>query len=280
MLVGVVAALASSVVLVARDDADARSAPRTGSDVAPSTTRVPTPDEHGDFVSVARSTFPELDNDEAECLAQGALPRLSTEIIVTLLMDRDAPLKTSPEQRDVLSSTIDDCVPRATAIEIIARHVSQLASRSVPALTPTDDFSFSDYQCLDREIGDVDVGATFFNLYTAPLEFQEQLARVALECSDDETQRGWLGRWVDSTGVVLPSPWTGPGRSEQWVLMEPTPARDCLQTVLGDVGDDQVPQLVEQVLLSAAPASLEGRLDDLVSWFSTCAQPVPRGSGA
>lgn len=280
MVVVSAAIVAGSIVgLVDRpnDPSGAEASSGAADDSAPTTTRPKEPAEYEGFVSVAQSTFPELDLATAECIADGALPKLSPAIVATMLMDRDAPLKTTADQRAVLGGTIDECVDRATAVEVVLRHLAQLSART-PVFIGGADFSYPEWQCVDDELGEFHVGETFFSLYTAPLEFQQQLARVAVECADPTRLINWLSAWVDSTGDVLPSPWRPSDPNEAWTLSPPTPGRDCLRSTLPD-DDADVAVMVEQVLLSASPVPLDGELDDLERWFSTCELPTPRRSG-
>ncbi len=243
------------------------------------TTRPTDPTERRDFLVVARSAFPELDEATAECIADGALPSLSPQVVATMLIDRDAPLKTTAEQREVLRTTINSCVDRSTAVEVVLRHLSQLSSRA-PTLDGGTDLSYPELRCADDELGDLDIGRSFFSLYTAPLDYQELLVRVARECVSVERSASWLSSWADATWRVLPSPWEPFGPSEPQRLAPPTPARDCLIAVLAEYDDDTTARLVEQALLSASPDPLEGRLDDLHAWFAECGLPAPRRSGA
>ncbi len=241
------------------------------------TTRPMDPVEHDGFLAVAQSSFPELDVATAECIADGALPKLSPAIVATMLMDRDAPLKTTADQRAVLGGTIDECVDRATAVEVVLRHLSQLSARA-PVFVAGSDFSYPEWQCVDEELGEFAVGETFFSLYTAPIKFQRQLVEVALECVDPSRLTSWLSAWVDSTAEVLPSPWESKNPNDGWLLAPPTPGRDCVLASMPR-DDDRVAVLVEQVLLSASSAPLDGELDELSSWFESCDMPAPRRSG-
>jgi hypothetical protein len=237
----------------------------------------PSPDGYtvDEFVELAQSVFPEIPVETAACIGEIVVPALSLQDLALLFGDRQAPLKSGPRERAVLTEAIDECVDRPTAVEVVAgwAHTTLSADRLVPS-EPVS-LPYESLRCIDDALGEFSPGETFFSMYRRPAPFMEKAATALSRCLETDRLAQMVSSWADGNAV----PQFNPASGEQLAPVDELGSM-CLRSVLVTPDDESgLRTTFQQILLAASPDQLDHRLVGLRQRVTDCGVALSRNFG-
>jgi hypothetical protein len=237
----------------------------------------PPPDDYTveEFVGLAQSVFPEISAETATCIGEIVVPALSQQDLTLLFGDRQAPLKSGPRERAVLTEAIDECVDRPTAVEVVAGWAQ--STLDADRLVPSEPVSlpYESLRCIDDALGAFSPGETFLSMYRRPASFMEKAATAISQCLEPDRLAEMISSWADGNAI----PRINPAAGEEYAPVDEL-GSFCLRSVLVATDDDsELRTTFQQILLAASPDQLDHRLVSLRERVADCGVALSRNFG-
>lgn len=228
-----------------------------------------------DFVGLVLSAFPEVATEEAACIGELVVSDLSIDALSLMFGDPNAPERASPAEEAILDSAIDRCIDPAVAVDAVANWSQRLVTGESPGSMLLRPLPYETLRCIDEELGDVDPGSAFFDMYRRPADFLSRVGAAVGVCIGSQLSEEWLTRWAEEYG----KPHVVRADEFVWQPIDPVGSR-CLREVLVDKDrPERMAAAIEQLILAASADQVDHRLADVREASSECGLPMSRNYG-
>lgn len=228
-----------------------------------------------EFVQLARTTFPELPDNEAVCIGELVVDELSAESLQRMFTDPDAPEKSSPDEQGLLVVAIDECVERASAVDVVAGWAESMVTGQPRTYSLRSPLPYDSLRCIDEEIGDLAPGEAFFSMYQRPVEFLRQVGDAFARCVEEGRARELLSGFADEFAEPR---LVRPGEAE-WTPTDPVGTHCLAEVLLGGTAPTALSTSLEQVIIAATQEQAAHLLDDVSDAAASCGLPLSRRYG-